>query len=347
MHEIIAAVVAQATAIPSKEIDIVLRSPAEHQSNRLYDVWVGARRLVAKEFLKPDEFHAAPTREFRALELLEPLDIAPKPVFFQSKTPALGPVVVYDYLEGEMWDRHRPAATELAQLAQVWLKMNTVATDELWLSRNYGQSLHKVAARFHDALRTYAEWAEAFFEPGRQAAAMCLQSLERCRDVVSELEGCAPVPCFCRSDPRFANVIRRPDGQLGLVDWEDSGLRDPAIDLADLVTHANQEDLLSSGEWQAFLDPYLAARSKVDLHLSHRMHLYLAIFPLFWLSGLTRMGIRLHEEGRLNGWQANGIPAGQRLRRYLARSLAWPDQDFLSQLAQLEGVEFFPKQVRR
>jgi len=29
--------------------------------------------------------------------------------------------------------------------------------------------------------------------------------------------------CFCRSDARFANVIARPDGRLGLVDWEDSG----------------------------------------------------------------------------------------------------------------------------
>jgi thiamine kinase-like enzyme len=28
---------------------------------------------------------------------------------------------------------------------------------------------------------------------------------------------------FCRADPRFANVITRPDGRLAMVDWEDSG----------------------------------------------------------------------------------------------------------------------------
>ena len=176
---------------------------------------------------------------------------------------------------------------------------------------------------------------------------MCLSLLEKRRDAMSELAGCAPVPCFCRSDPRFANVIRRPDGRLGLVDWEDSGLRDPAIDLADLVTHANQEDLLSSDEWQAFLEPYLAARSRIDPHLSHRMHLYLSVFPLFWLVMLTREGIRMHEQERLKDWQANKMPAHQRLRRYLARSLAWPEQDFSSQLAQLDGVKFFPEQVGR
>jgi len=60
--------------------------------------------------------------------------------------------------------------------------------------------------------------------------------------------------CFCRSDARFANVIARPDGRVGLVDWEDSGLRDPARELADLLHHPNQEDLIDAEGWQPFLD---------------------------------------------------------------------------------------------
>jgi thiamine kinase-like enzyme len=46
-------------------------------------------------------------------------------------------------------------------------------------------------------------------------------------------------------DPRFATVIQGPDGHLTLVDWEASGLLDPASDIACLLTHPNQEDLLT------------------------------------------------------------------------------------------------------
>jgi len=53
------------------------------------------------------------------------------------------------------------------------------------------------------------------------------RSLTDARDFVSTE---APL-CFCRSDARFANVIARPDGRLGLVDWEDSGLRDRAVEV--------------------------------------------------------------------------------------------------------------------
>jgi thiamine kinase-like enzyme len=70
-----------------------------------------------------------------------------------------------------------------------------------------------------------------------------------------------PAPLvFCRSDPRCANVIARPDGRLGLGDWEDSGLRDPGREVADLLLHPNQEDLVAGPVWDAFLRPYQASR---------------------------------------------------------------------------------------
>src|SRR5712691_10851101 len=93
--------------------------------------------------------------------------------------------------------------------------------------------------------------------------------------------------CFCRSDPRFANVIARPDGRLGLVDWEDCGLRDTAREVADLLLHPNQEDLLGWREWQAFLQPYIDGR-RSDADFERRLQAYLAVFPIFWL------GLLLH-----------------------------------------------------
>jgi len=69
---------------------------------------------------------------------------------------------------------------------------------------------------------------------------------------------------------------------------------------------------------------------------------YLAIFPIFWLALLLNAGVRRAQAGALSGWQINEMPANERLRRYLARALAWPDAAFDSHLASLPVARFFP-----
>jgi thiamine kinase-like enzyme len=160
--------------------------------------------------------------------------------------------------------------------------------------------------------------------------------------VIAALEGAEPVLCFCRADPRFANVIARPTGRLGLVDWEDCGLRDPARDVADLLTHANQEDIVAPDVWSAFLDPYLAARRPVDPNLDTRVHLYLLLFPVYWLARNLHIGAQRAVEGQLSAWSINEMAPNQRLRRYLARARAWPARDFTRQLYAARSIEFFP-----
>jgi len=331
--------VQQALGGRTANIHITARSPLAYQSNQLYDLWADGRHLILKVFLKPEEHTVAPLREFRALELLAALDIAPQPIFYD---PAYGPMVIYAYMDGEMWDRHHPSAPELAQLAELWLTMNGVPTDNLWLSRGYDQALQTSLAKIYAWLQTYTVWAEDEFQPGRRAAAIIFELLERSYPVVQKLSACDPLLCFCRADPRFANVIRRPDGRLGLVDWEDSGLRDPARELADLLTHPNQEDLLTTQAWQPFLQPYLATRGQLDGQLAHRMQLYLAIFPLFWLALIMDQGVKLARKQQITGWMINDLPVNLRLQRYLARAQAWPALDFSEQLSTLATLEFFP-----
>jgi hypothetical protein len=132
-----------------------------------------------------------------------------------------------------------------------------------------------------------------------------------------------------------------------LIDWEDSGLRDPARDLADAMTHPYQEDLLASDEWKALLEPYLAVRGEVDPQLAHRVHLYLALFPAFWLSNLIRAGLLFASQqaakiGQSSGEHSHGMSVNARLRRYLARGLAWPETDFTKDLEAVADVLFFP-----
>jgi thiamine kinase-like enzyme len=166
--------------------------------------------------------------------------------------------------------------------------------------------------------------------------------MEQRRDLLPELVNQTSPLCFCRADPRFANVIRRPDGRLGMIDWEDSGLRDPARDLADVITHPNQEDLVSQAQWQALLQPYIAAHARRDPNLAHRMHLSLALFPVFWMTIIMNRELGRIQRGEQGEWVMNDIPASLRLQRYLARGLAWPKVEFTDQLEANAELVFFP-----
>jgi aminoglycoside phosphotransferase (APT) family kinase protein len=336
--KILRAEIAKEIGVEPGKIRISPRRALDFQSNRLYDMWADENHFIVKEYLQPNELEAAPLREFRALRLLSALDIAPQPIYYD---PSIGPLVIYEYMDGEMWDRRSPSAEDLAKLMEVWLMIHAQPAD--WLSRNYERPLKAVESEFLQQIKAYTEWARSEFKPGLRAAEMWRQLLESRYGVIEELSGHEPVDCFCRADPRFANVIQRPDGRLGLVDWEDSGLRDPARDLADVMTHPNQEDLLEWDEWQAFLRPYLAVRSKLDKDISRRMHLYLALFPLFWLTVISRHGIRLAATGQLRNWSVNGLSGNERLCRYLARAAAWPKMNYEDLLSRLKGIEFFPE----
>lgn len=317
------------------------RPPLSFQSNQLFDVWWNDRHYIAKNYLKNNELTDAPHREFEALKLLAHLDVAPRAIFYD---PELGPVVIYEFLEGKMWDRTRPTAVQLQQLADLWLTLNDLPPDGLWLSRGMERTMDDVSSMFHNYLHNYEAWAALNYRPGLVGSASCRALLDRLPTILDSFAQLPdPTLFFCRSDPRFANVIQRPDGHLALVDWEDCGLRDPARDVADLLTHPNQEDLLSDEDWAAFLRPYTAERLKTDPHFYERIQFYLAIFPIFWLLLLLNIGAHRASTGKsLKDWQPNRIPVNIQLRRYLVRAQAWPAKPAANDLASLAKLNFFP-----
>ncbi|MCB9460751.1 MAG: aminoglycoside phosphotransferase family protein [Anaerolineaceae bacterium] len=324
------------------DLHVTLRSPLTHQSNRLYDVKHQDQHWIAKEYLHPDECKQSSQREFDALHVLQDIDVAPIPIHLEAARDTHGPVVLYEYMAGEMWDRYSPTTEELAQLAQVWLKVNDIPIDKLWPSKGMKRPLEGWISQAENILQEYLQWTEVRFPQGVTAAQLCIQAWTKCHRLVSEIQQLVTVYCFCKSDPRFGNVIDRPDHRLGLIDWEDSGLRDTAIDVADVMTHPNQEDLVSYDQWQAFLQPYLSERSKQDADLEKRVHLYSAILPFFWLlTMIRREQQRIHKEHEAEG-VFNELPASVRLPRYLARTLAWPSMDFSDQLDQVKELRFFP-----
>jgi thiamine kinase-like enzyme len=335
--EIIKTEIAQSIGLKSDSLRITLRKPLDFYTNRLYDLCSDGRHFIVKEYLVVKELEVAPLREYCSLQLLAPLDIAPQPVFYD---PTVGPIVVYEYMDGEMWDRQPITSGHLQQLAEIWLSINTAPAG--WLARGAERRVHEVEDRFLQQLKRYRDWTIQEYPNGKQIAQSCLELLERRHPVFQELSDFTAQFCFCRADPRFANVIQRPDGRLGLVDWEDSGLRDPAKELADILTHPNQEDLANWDDWQAFVKPYLEYHNRADRTVTRRMQLYLVILPLFWFTGLIRQGMKLAASAELATWTVNGLPANERLSRYLARAIAWPEMDYHKALADLGAITFFP-----
>ena len=335
-------IAANVLSTDASNIEIRPRPPLDVQSNCLYEASDGFQRIILKQFLKPDEFGESPLREFRALELLSALDIAPQPRAYLPHRPDRKPIVVYDYMDGQMWDRRIPTAGELGQLSALWIRISEIESDTLWVSRNYEQSTVNIWKGVQELLENYSSWAESSFEPAIITAQLCCALGEQRLEVVEELSQYEVPLCFCRSDPRFANVISRPGGKLGMVDWEDSGLRDPALDLADLMTHPNQEDLLSPVQWGAFLSPYVETRGRIDDDLSERLHLYRGLLPVWWLAILLSEGLRRFAAGQLNNWLIHDMSPNLKLRRYLARALTWPAYELDEKISQLEENCFFP-----
>jgi hypothetical protein len=333
-------IVTRAIEQASSRSHTTLRAPLDHQPNRLDDIWADDRHYIVKEYLKPDELSVAPPREFRALQLLQPLDVAPRPVFFE---PALGPVIVDEDLEEEMWDRRRPSTGELASLAALWLTGGDDPTDGLGLSQGDERSLSEGAARQRVWLQHDAEWTAITFPAGRGVAEVYLQVADSRHEVLPTLVAIPPVLAFYRSDARFANVRSRPYGRLRMVDWEDSGLGDPARDVAGRLTGANQEALLTLADGEALFQLYLAACRREDPSRMEHVQRYLALFPIVWLSLLLGHGLDRARQGWLAGWTINGLPANQRLRRDLARAIVWPDHECDRQLAALTEIVFFPE----
>ena len=86
-----------------------------------------------------------------------------------------------------------------------------------------------------------------------------------------------------------------------------------------------------------------ATQLKNDPHIERRSFLYYGLAPMFWLGLLLNAGVNRADTFGFSDWFANGIPTQERLRRYLARCLAYPNVDFSAQLDSVKHIAFFPE----
>jgi Ser/Thr protein kinase RdoA (MazF antagonist) len=336
MNATIAQVVTAATGWSPAQFQVQLRPPLTIQSNNLYDVLGPGPRLIAKEYLNRDELPAAPTREFLSMQLLVPYDIAPQPIFFDL---AEGPVVLYEFMSGEMWPEQSPTPAMLTGLAECWLTMRRLSADGLWVSRGL-ETLPHIVVNTGKRLQTYLDWAAQQDSLTRAFAAESRHLLQRAAVAYEKLTD-RPIPhYFCRSDPRFANLILRPDGRVGMVDWEDAGRHDPAYAIAGFFSHANQEHLLTATDRATFLAAYRAGLAPgEDPDLPVRVALYERLLSVAWLALLLEAGCNRPDQ---RDWQVHNMPVNAKLHRFRARALSDSYAELEHKLMALEPIPFFP-----
>ena len=301
---------------------------------------------MVKEFRKPDELHDAPAREMYAMEALAPRDIAPwlvAHVRAGQLWPGQWPVVVYRRMEGEMWDRRAPTPADMTALARLWLAVSEAPIAAAPRARGIADGAGRLLDRLPQVLQRYADWARESAPQCRPMAEALAIAGTRAEGAAAELRRLPARELYCRADARFSNVIARPDGRLGMVDWEDCGAGDPAQFVADLRIGPNQEDLISPEAWQAFSGLYLGALGRRDPSLARRVALYELLAVMLWLGLMVERVLAEAAAGPVRRWAMNMMPANERGRRFLARALAWPEGDFEAALARTAVYRLFPE----
>lgn len=324
------------------DIEVTERKRLTHQSNDLYDIKFDNVHWIAKVYVRADEFSTSPQREYTALQKLAHLDIAPKPIAYLPYPDYDQPIVIYEYMQGEMLNRKSPSTKQWHALAELWLKVSTISEQISHIARIAGDPIKQRLERSQSRYQIYLKWAEANFPQGLAYVQKITNLYDSHADLFHELENLPHTPLFIRSDPRFANIIVRPDGRLGMVDWEDSGLGDIAGDLSEVSIHANNEDLVTSEDWSEFLRVYQDNSLYDDLTLLRRIDIYRLLHSIVWLGGLLAINVQQIEAGQPLMKTINEMQANLRLRRYYARCLAYPKIDFLAEFEASEGIQFFP-----
>lgn len=198
-------------------------------NNILYRVSANSSTFAVKFTIQDARFRA--WREYSALTALQNmgLQLAPKPILLDQLSYA-HPVIVMTWIEGEV-SKHPPKnEAEWTKLLSHYSAIHSVN------ETNAGVTLPIAALTIPETsyCRQFVisetqrtpekKWTKEHFKLLRLFESLKIPCLPKVQ------------PVLCRNDPNTTNYIRRKNNWLS-VDWEYSGLEDPAFELADLLTH--------------------------------------------------------------------------------------------------------------
>jgi len=268
---------------------------------------------VACKYVVPDARDRA-GREYGALCALHEagLDIAPRPILLERERYAL-PVVVYEWLDGVVDGAPPRSDRDWQCLVEHLVACHALSPEHT----SVPLPRCVVYARSADEGRVLVQQQMAHIPP--EAQPDDLRDLATCFDATPLPQWDPPPISLCRADHNTLNLIRRPDAWAS-VDWENSGWSDPALDVAELITHPAYEDVLAD-RWDWLIDAYCDLARVPQARA--RIRAYHCVLLVRWVARLARylyqvprgLDQRLvaHPNGRL-------ADLGQRYGRYLVRA---------------------------
>ena len=250
--------------------------PVPSGNNRLYRA-TGAEADWVVKFAIRDERDRV-RREFNSLTLLERLGarVAPQPIFCDPDSYAQ-PVVVQTWVTGTaVWSPPDDDASWL-KILQAYRQVHQITPE---LAEQHGIRPGPLLGPFapDEQVARLSEYARQIPPDGQSARlAELMAALQRAR-----FPHLPQTRCWAHGDPNVRNILLTANGAR-LVDWEYSGITDPANEIAKLMSHALAA-AAGEGRFQWLAEHYAALADEAGL--LPRIQLQYAFCLAWWCARL-------------------------------------------------------------
>ena len=204
--------------------------------------------------------------EYRALRLLEPSGVTPRPYYVDHSKAQIGyGVLIMEYLSGEKLDYRR----DLGDAAGLFARIHALP-----ISREDNHLIHEeqpLSMTYHECARLLPVYLESdLADPVlRRYLRRVLDWAEQARHQEAYFVS-DPWPCIINTEVNSGNfIVNRTRGTIHLVDWEKPLWGDPSQDLshfcAPMTTLWKTDYRMTEADKRQFIDAYRAAMP--DAHL--------------------------------------------------------------------------------
>ncbi|HTP11295.1 MAG TPA: aminoglycoside phosphotransferase family protein [Anaerolineae bacterium] len=269
----------------------------------------------AVKFTIRDERNRA-QQEYNSLSLLEGLDIpvAPRPIYFDQEQYRL-PVVVQTWIDGKPLSTPPEDDVTWSSVVLAYHNVHRVTVEVIQDRRITLPHCSLVTQQPDKAVNGLYEFLAQVPESERPVPLIkLLAELER-----TSLPPIRVTSCLCHGDATLRNMLWTTD-HVALVDWEYSGLCDPAHEVAKIMAHPHAKDV-SEDRWQWLTQRY--AQITGEDSFCRRIQVQYALALIWWCIRLVygRSVLLQRPTRRLVGSAPEvEISSAENIERYILRA---------------------------
>lgn len=263
------------------------------ESNLNYLAIVNRKKFTIRINMYP-HFPNKSENEFTSLKIVEPLGITPKVFHYESSKEILGETfIILEYLEGRSLDKYKKIGGDIIRklgVAVAQLHNTNINNIENRLKRQ-GSSKTDLLNMIQQMLEYIKIKRKHYFSIRGEFENVLEKSYKHLQRLNFNIK---PSYVLGHGDIDPSNVISL-QGKLKLIDWEDLGLIDPALEIVGVFDSFD----LSTKEKELFLISYLEVRKDTSLKKKIPIFLPFQVFKVFcWaIMHLYEIGEReLHED---------------------------------------------------